>query len=470
MLPEKIVMNSIGARQSAVACVKRHCFLILAAVCTFSHLRAADCDAGLSSAEKVNRFKQLDAQGESAMQQHRPQDAIAAYKEATCLVPNSARAFYGLGMAEANARKWQDARQSFMTADRLQPDTPMPLVMQVRVNYSAGDLDALKSNLRDLAARFPRDVSAHTAVARFLAEHNFFVLALAEALRTGRDSDDWNSRIQVAILENTVGAYSDAVRTSVAVEQNRNVPDAARGAAAGVAGLSYESLGKTQEAEKYLQEAIQLDPAQENSYLALADLFEQEQKYTDAVTVLQRARKNVPDSPAVQLALGSNLIRAEQYEPGVTMLRSFLRRAPDTADAYISLADAYRKTGKAEEEVRALRDLARYHPDYPNIHLLLARAIFNQQPPRYSDVLSELAAAEKASPNNPDIYSLRGKTYVALGRFEEAKIALERSIALQPTDPARYYELARLYRKLGQSELARQQFARVKYLEQSGTK
>ena len=175
-------------------------------------------------------------------------------------------------MAEADAKKWPDARESFRTADRLQPDTPMPLLMQVRVNYSAGDFDAVKSNLRDLAIRFPHNSSAHTAAARFLAEHNLFVLALAEALRAERDSDDWNEKIQLAVLENTVGAYSDSMRTSFAIEQNRNLPDAARGAAAGIIGLSYESLQNTQEATKYLQEAIHLDASQENSYLALADL------------------------------------------------------------------------------------------------------------------------------------------------------------------------------------------------------
>ncbi len=200
--------------------------------CTFAV--AADCSAGLTPQEKIARFKQLDSEAEAAMQQHRPTQAVRLYKEAVCLIPDSARGHYGLGVAEAAAGNFLDSRESLRTADRLQPTTGMPLIMQVRVNFSLGDMDALKSDLRDAANRFPNDAQLHSTLARFLAEKNLFVLALAEAVaRAATVRADWNSKLQLAVLENTVGAYDDAIRNALGVEENHQIPEQARGAAAG---------------------------------------------------------------------------------------------------------------------------------------------------------------------------------------------------------------------------------------------
>jgi len=464
-------MNSTSARRFTAVCVKnRLAALLLLAVCLCPRLVALDCDTGLSAQERITRFKELDAQAESAMRRQHPAEAVQLYQQAVCLVPNSARGFYGLGVAEAAAGEFAEARESLRTADRLQPTTGMPLVMQARVNFSLHDMEALKSNLREAAARFPRDAELHSTLARFLAEKNLLVLALAEAVRSGQASDDPASKLQLAVLENTVGAYDDAVRNALAAEQNHALPDAVRASAAGIAGLSYESLRQPDEGAKYLREAIQLDPSQQNSYLALADLFEQNAKYAEAVEVLKQARRNLPSSAAVLLPLGADLIRAEHYKEGVAVLKELLQAAPDTDEAYISLADAARKTGETAQEIASLRTLAERKPDYPMIHVLLARALFNAQPVDSPKVLEELSLAERADAKDPDIFFLRGKTYLMLGRYDEAVSALDRSIQLRPSEPGPYYQLARAYQKLGKTDLAKVQFARVKYLEAAASK
>src|SRR5437764_13419559 len=144
----KMDMDSIGARRFIAACAKfRIARLVAAGLCLCSLALATDCGAGLSAREKITRFKQLDSEAETAMQQHRSAEAVRLYEEAVCLVPNSARGYYGLGVAQAAAGDFLKARESLRTADRLQPTTGMPLIMQVRVNFSLGDMDTLKANL-----------------------------------------------------------------------------------------------------------------------------------------------------------------------------------------------------------------------------------------------------------------------------------------------------------------------------------
>ena len=431
---------------------------------------AADCNTGLSPQEKLAEFKRLDAAAESAMQQHRPSDAIGLYEQAVCLVPNSARGFYGLGVAQAAAGKFLQAREALRTSDRLQPTTGMPLLMQVRVNFSLQDIDALKANLREAAVRFPQDAELHSALARFLAEKNLFVLALAESMRFQQVSNDTNAKLQLAVLENTIGAYDDALRQALSLEQRTDAPKEMRGAAAGLAGLSYESLHNAEQGVHYLQEAIDLDPSQENSYLALADLLEQMQKYPAAVKVLEQGRRYLPESQAILLAFGADLVRAERYQEGINALRTLLREAPDTAEAYISLADAARRMGDPTEELAALRQLERIKPDYPMLNVLIARCLFNKEPADYAQILHELAIAANRDPADPEVFFLQGKAYTNLERYGEAASALQRSIELRPLDPGPYYQLARVYQKLGKGEAARQQFERVKYLESNAVK
>src|SRR5690348_10195064 len=207
-------MNSIGVSRCIAACVSLTFFTAALAV-------ASDCGDGLSAQEKLIKFRELDQQAEQAVKAHRSSEAIQLYKQAVCLAPNSPRGYYGLGMAEAEAGDFAQARDSFKTADRLQPTTAMPLIMQIRMNFSLQDIDALKANLLEAAARFPRDAQVHDTLARFLAERNLLVLALAESLRSQSLGDrDPVSKVQLAVLENTVGAYDDAIRNALSVAKD----------------------------------------------------------------------------------------------------------------------------------------------------------------------------------------------------------------------------------------------------------
>jgi protein O-GlcNAc transferase len=269
------------------------------------------------------------------------------------------------------------------------------------------------------------------------------------------------------VLENGAGAFEDAIRNALAVEGQSGVADAVKASAAGVAGLSYESIGEREQAIKHLTLAIELAPTHENSYLALAYLYEKAQRFKEAVAVLERGRKLMPESLHFLLPLGSNLVWAEQYQPAVDVLNELLRMAPDTGDPYLRLAEAYRNTGRPELEIETLRKLAQVKPDYPMVHVLSARAMLNVDPVDYPAVLRTLAQAEKSTPNDADIFYLRGKAYVATGRSEEAVAAFQRAIELRPMDPSPYYQLGLVYSKLGQVELARQTLSRMAHVKQA---
>ncbi len=432
-------------------------------------LRASDClPSHLGEKETLARFQELDRAAQAAFDRGQYGPAAQQYREAACLVPKSARAFYGLGLAEAAAGNFAAARKALESAYAILPDNMMPLAMLVRVNVAMKDVDQVKAVLRTAAQRFPKDAELHSGLARFLAESQLLDLALAESLRfeqTG--SSDTASAVALSVLENSVGAYGDAVRSATDIEKQAGAPDSVKASAAGVAGLSYESLGRREEAVEHLKLAIQLAPAQENSYLALAFLYEKGRNFKEAAEVLQRGRSQIPGSLSFLLPLGNNLVWAEQYQAGIDVLNQLIGKVPDAPEAYLRLAEAYRNTGRPELETQTLRRLARVHADYPMVRILTARAMMTMEPVDYPAVLAELTQAEKSTPGDADIFYTRGKAYIAMNRYQEAVTALRRAIALAPMDPGPYYQLGLTYRKLGQTDLARQILNRMQHLKQT---
>lgn len=207
--------------------------------------------------------------------------------------------------------------------------------------------------------------------------------------------------------------------------------------------------------------AIERAPAQENSYLALAFIYEKAHKFSDAVQTLEQARSRTAASSALLLALGNNLVWAGEYQRGEQALKELLQKDPGAAEAYVRLAEAYRNTNQARLEIDALQRLAKVKPGYPMVHVLTAEAMLRMDPVNYDAVLQELAKAEKTAPADADIFYLRGKAYIATNRLSEAVTALKRSIELRPTDAGPYYQLGLTYRKLGKVELAREMLHRV---------
>jgi tetratricopeptide (TPR) repeat protein len=426
---------------------------------------ASDCAHDIAPEARISQFKHLDQQAEAAMHARHFSEAVGLYERAVCLVPDSARGWYGLAMAQAAINNFSEARKSFETADRLQPGSPMPLEMQVRMNFGLHDMEALKSNLRALAERFPNNAATHQNIARYLAEQNLLDLSLAEALRAEQASPgDPMALLELAGLENTAGAYKDAVRNSLAVQANAELPQQLRAAAAGIAALSYQGLAKPDDAIRAFKESIALDPARENSYLALANLYDQLHRYSDEAELLTRAKDQVLGSPAILLGLGTALVRAEKFQEGTAILRSVLQQMPDAEQAYLALADASRKTGNSAAEVETLRHLEARKPDYPMIHVLIARALLNEASVDYPGVLRELSLAQKQSSSDPDIFYLRGRVYADQKRYVDAISDLQHAIELNPLETGAHYQLARIYQKLGKQELAREEFARERYL------
>ena len=219
------------------------------------------------------------------------------------------------------------------------------------------------------------------------------------------------------------------------------LPDPTRASAAALAGLSYETLGQAEDAVRYLKRAMALDPGQEQPYLALSRIYAALGNHLASVDILEQARNHVSGPPNILLALGSALVSAERHQAASQILSGLIRDHPEQLEAYPRLAAAYRNMGEPARATETLRSLAGRKPDYPMLHTVIAQSLLDEETVDYPQVLRELDEAERSSPGDYDVHYLRGKVFLATGKYERAIDSLRRAIDLRPTEPGAYYQL-----------------------------
>jgi tetratricopeptide (TPR) repeat protein len=444
--------------------------LIVVVLLSLVRSLAADCSSSeMSPAQTQARFQELDRKAQVEFRHAEFAKASADFHQAICVAPESIRSdyeLYGIATDAVAAGDLDRASDVLQKADRLRPDYALPVAMLVKVNLISGDIAHLKTSLSAAARRFPRDGKLHAELAQDLLHEKQYDLALAEALRAEEGGAiGARTSVNLAVLENQVGAFGDAARLASAIEGQAALPEKVRASAAGIAGLSFESLGQLQEAIRHFELAIRLDPEQEQPYLALARIYTEQQDNHAAVEILDQARKTMGGPPNVLLALGSALVSTEKYQAASQMLAGLIQSFPDRLEAYPKLAEAYRNLGDPSRATETLLQLARRKRDDPMLHLVIARSLLDEEKIDYQRVLQELAVAAKASHEDYDVHYLRGKVFLATGRYTQAVASLRHAIELRPTEPGAYYQLGLAYGKLGQPNLAKEQFEKLEYLK-----
>lgn len=431
---------------------------------------ASDCPpVDLNSPDTRERFHELDKKAQVEFRHGNYAQSAEDFREGACLAPDDLRLYYTLYGSAIGALAAGDVPHAIdllKEADRLRPDYPLPLAMLVKISLESPNPDQVKEFLRLAAERFPRAGKLHAEFVKDLMHQNRPDLALAEALRFEQTGvPDIESALTLAVIENNAGAFADAARHGEAIEQQSELPADVRASGATVAGLAYENLKQFPQAIEHLNQAIVFAPTREDPYLYLARVYGKQQNAQAAVDVLEQGRKQIAGSQTILLALGTNLIAVERYAQASQILLEVIRNSPDKLDAYPSLADAYSKMGQPKLATEILRKLAARKPDYPMLHVAIAQSLLNDVPVDSAAVLEELALAEKISPEDYDVWYLRGKVYVGMNKVPEAIASLDRAIELRPADSSAYYQLALAYRKSGQAALSKRQFEIVEYLK-----
>jgi len=225
-------------------------------------------------------------------------------------------------------------------------------------------------------------------------------------------------------------------------------------------GKAYEADGQFDNTIVELQKAIQLAPREEAYVFDLAYVLLVHQNFDVAIQLLEPAKKIFTRSAQLELALGIANYGQRKFAEAVDAFLRTAELAPKIEQPYVFLARIISHAeGRLGEITEKFASFARDNPRNYLGHFLHAKGLIAQMGPAPSVELADQAERllKKSISLNPTFWESEFELGVLLeGKkdFSAAARHLERAIQLSPKTPAPHYRLARVYDRVGKTEVA----------------
>lgn len=192
-------------------------------------------------------------------------------------------------------------------------------------------------------------------------------------------------------------------------------------------GLSYQHLGRYNEARKYFNQGSKKDPHYAPCLYNVGFIEHTQGNYAEAEKLLAQALKINPDYGDALYEMAGVEISEKKYAEAIPLLRRSARMLPHPAEAYYKLATAERNLHQTEAAQRDMKIFETISKDptagpYPLQHLF---DFVNQRaglsPGRKAEVdVEELRSQVKQHPGRPRDHYQLAETYLKMGRTDEA--------------------------------------------------
>jgi tetratricopeptide (TPR) repeat protein len=400
-----------------------------------------------------------------------PAEAIPELERATKSQPDFAQAWFLLGLAYQQLGQPQKAIAPLREAVKLDAHNNQALLELADAALAAGDAAAAAGDFRTLAKRQPAMAKAWQGLGLAyldLAERVFGMLS-----ERSPQSGYWSAlaaraRAGEGRYANALLLYQDAVRqlpalpglheakaaiyrqtnhpewAAVEEERERSLPKlecgSPRAVCAYLAGNWEEALAEARKAA-----------TPENFYWTVLAYGKLAEQCFARVAAL-------PESPEIHELLAESFRRMGRRTEAVAEWSKALAQDQGNRRLQARLAEALARNRQYEEAERLLNPLAAHQPANAEWQYLLGDVLLEQH--REAEALPHLVQAVRLLPDFPPAQEALGRTYLALGRTQEAIDHLERARTID--DGAISYALSSAYRKLGRTEDANAALARYR--------
>jgi tetratricopeptide (TPR) repeat protein len=179
-----------------------------------------------------------------------------------------------------------------------------------------------------------------------------------------------------------------------------------------------------------------------------------QQRFADAVAILQESVTRIPTNPQLELALGVGCYGLRRFDDAA---EAFLR----TIEISPGIDQPYNFLGKILDQIpnqlpRVTAKFAAYeaaHPTSAQAYLLHAKAL-DAQSLQPETALALLQKSISLDASDAFAHFELGTVLDRLNRFSEATAAFEKAAELAPSDAPTHYRLARDYDRIGKHDLA----------------
>ena len=276
--------------------------------------------------------------------------AAVEFEKADALNPDTFEIVFNHGQALLKIGKFAEAGLVLNRALRLKPDSPdtLYLLAQVSMNESR-PLDALDLLIRAHQIA-PQDLDVIFLMAQVSMSQNYFEDAIP-LLESGLQIAPRRPDLLAALGE----SYFMAGKIDKATDEFKQLVEV-EGSARSYAylGLSYRNLGRFDEAKKYFQQGLKLDPHNSTCLFNLGFIAERQGDAANADAWFQQALRYNPGFSDAILELANLRIAGGKLEEGAELLRKYVQVSSDSAPGYYKLAMVERSLHRTQDADRDL--------------------------------------------------------------------------------------------------------------------
>ena len=410
--------------------------------------------------------------GIKAAEANNLKEAERHFAAAASLAPSEPSTRNNYGAILLRLGRTAEARTQFEASLKLNPDQVSALTNLAQIYFDLGQPDDLRmaQTLFERAGRNTSDpqISHALAVTRLklgqvLIEKGLLDEAIAE-LGTALARDPKNTDVIVSLsraqmLKKDLRAAGRTLESAVA----GGADDAKIYAA--LADV-YEADGHFENAIPAMRLAVQREPQNEAYHFRYGLLLTDSHAPAAGILRLQEAIKQFPASARLWLALGiAQFTHGQNVEAESSFKRSLaidLKLVP--ALAYLGVT--YAERGQYEKAIGFYEQAIALNGKLAPLHYLVADTILKKSDPDTTRAEKYLKRATELDPNLAAAYLAWGRLHVRANRYSEAAPLLERAVSLEPELLEAHYQLSRVLVKLKRTDEANRELEIFKRLSE----
>jgi len=217
-------------------------------------------------------------------------------------------------------------------------------------------------------------------------------------------------------------------------------------------GLTLAGQGRLTAAITSYQRAIEHSPADVDYSCALANAHLKSGNANKALVILQSLTDVHPDSSLLWFNLGVIYSHIQDSKPAIDAFQRSLRLDPRNDSARRLLAHNLIDASRFQDAKPLVNDLVERSPT--NTEYLYLRGLIYRGEGQFQPAIVDLKKAAIRDPDDFDVEYNLGFCLAQVGRAKEAEERLEKALAIHPESDAAKFQLIKVFRSLGRTDLA----------------
>jgi tetratricopeptide (TPR) repeat protein len=285
-----------------------------------------------------------------------PEAAVASFRRALQLNPNSQIVRQDLGAALVRNGKWSEAAEVLGPLAASQPNSYQVAYMNALALQNSQHSKEAEGEARRALGLDANSADARVLLGLALSSQSRFDEAISELTRAARIAPD--SFDAEFYLGRTRYARSDTVGASAALQKAVSLrpedPEARF-----LLGTILEVSGDSEGAISQYKELERLSPMDARGYLGLGEILGKKGELSEALVQLRKAHELNPSGFEANMSLGRILAKAGKVEESIGFLLEAVKESPESPEVHYQFALSLQRAGREAEAAKEFAEVDR---------------------------------------------------------------------------------------------------------------